>query len=157
MLTSAHPAQHTALPAACRTELKYIQKVLNYIKMKVFEIYLREINSSSKMSSLASVWSIYLLCLSKYNVHNIYKIISFTQKFSMLQAAVSPALETLNSSSNLHLPAVVNLLWLQIRELTAVCAQSRWAITSGFIHSANLPLTAGRDPGLAATSSSSLL
>lgn len=60
MLTSAHPAWYTGLPAAGRAEFfKYMQKVLNHIKMKVTEIYLREILPPK--CCLPSVWSIHLL------------------------------------------------------------------------------------------------
>lgn len=63
MAAVAHiPTQHTGLPAACWAEsFKYMRKALSYIKMKLTEVYLREINSSSGTSSLASVWSIHLL------------------------------------------------------------------------------------------------
>jgi len=74
---SSHlPTQHGTqafLQLAGPEFFKNIQKVLNYIRKEVCEIYLPEINSSSAMSSLASVWSINVLCFSKYKVHKIYK------------------------------------------------------------------------------------
>lgn len=58
VLPSAHP-QYPDLRPACRLEVfKSILKVLDYIK-KISEIYLRELNSSSKLSTWASVWSIH--------------------------------------------------------------------------------------------------